>query len=192
MTTGRINQVTTFPKLLHRAAMCTEYLAGPKGHLSPVGVHLWFERFWPQQVQELFATWLLGVYWLQDQNRLVPRSHIILDSLLLVCYNKNCDLLRELPATSKTNMFTRPWWIPKCANCNKLSHRQEVHIPHSVQAATKDCVLDFVSNWLILTWSESQSGSNSPFQTSISCNLQRCIIDSAQDKPANSFFKKSA
>ncbi len=36
-----------------------------------------------------------------------------------------------------------------------------------------------------------QSGSSSPFQTSISCNLQRCIIDSAQDKPANPFFKKS-
>jgi hypothetical protein len=37
-----------------------------------------------------------------------------------------------------------------------------------------------------------QSGSKGPFQTSISCKLQRCDIDSAQDKPANPFFKKSA
>ena len=54
----------------------------------------------------------------------------------------------------------------------------------------KDCVLDSVPTDFILK--SKQSGSKGPFQTRISCNLQRCIIDSAQDKPANPFFKKSA
>ena len=38
--------------------------------------------------------------------------------------------------------ITKPRWIPKCINCNKLSQQQVVHIHHSLQAATV-CALFF-------------------------------------------------
>jgi hypothetical protein len=66
-----------------------------------------------------------------------PISHCS-DQLLPVCYNKNNGLPRELPTTgiNKIALLTKPRWIPKCTNCNKLSQQQVVHIPHSLQAAT--------------------------------------------------------
>ena len=51
--------------------------------------------------------------------------------------NKNYGLLRELPATQQSILFTKSRWIPKYkTNCNKLGHQQVVHIPHSLQALT--------------------------------------------------------
>ena len=112
-----------------------------------------------------------------------PISHHS-DASLLVCYNKNHGLPRELPcnpAKHWLSTFTKPRWIPKCTNRNKLGHQQVVHIPHSLQAQQKDCVLVLVHPFISFNFGSS-------FQISISCELQRCVIDSAHDKPANPSF----
>jgi hypothetical protein len=38
---------------------------------------------------------------------------------------------------AKKNNFAKPWWIPKYTSGNRLSYQQAVHIPRSLQAATK-------------------------------------------------------
>src|ERR1700675_4266302 len=86
--------------------MSTKYSAGQKGpHLS------WWEfvfsdsEFQPTGRENLFA-WLatnMSPPTCRSKPPCSPISHH-LDTLLLVCYNKNHGLLRELPATSKTNI----------------------------------------------------------------------------------------
>src|SRR5882757_148760 len=86
--------------------------------------------------------WLLNVFLKGSRPPCSPISHCS-DQLLPVCYNKNNGLLRELPTTgiNKIALLTKPRWIPKCNNCNKLSQQQVVHI--SSLLASSKCVLDF-------------------------------------------------
>ena len=158
-----------------RTAMNTKLLGRPVSHLSFGGSSFLifqktFNTLKPQEF--LFAHGLLKVsLWISKDWKLpcTPISHCS-DALLLVCYNKNYGPLRELPVTSKTRRhnclkFTKPRWIPKCTNCNWLSHQQAVHIHHSLQAATiRLCA------WLVKEAIKAQKG---PFQISMSCGLQR-------------------
>jgi hypothetical protein len=109
MTTGRINQVTTFP-----ACRVIKHL-----QWAP------YTRCWPMKANNL-SRWefisdsnnkisilvknncsqinATNVSLTADQNRLVPRSHILQTHCSLsVLQNKNHGLLRELPATSEQN-----------------------------------------------------------------------------------------
>src|SRR3981081_940149 len=111
MTTGRINQVTTF--------QFTKY---------SVASHLSWQEF-VSLIQNLLN---LPVFTTKrSKNHLVPRSHIIQDAMLLVVrHDKNHALLRELPAISKNARSRR---ILKCPIRNKTGPKQAVHIfplPH--------------------------------------------------------------
>jgi len=130
------------------------------------------------------------------ETRLVPRSHIIQTHCFL-SFTTKMVAFREnyLRPAKKTVLFTKSWWIPKCTNRNKLGHQQKVHIPRSLQAATKRLCARLCfqpTSYSQTRWVRNNRAPKGPFQTSISCKLQRCIIDSAQDKPANPFLKKSA
>jgi len=122
-----------------------------------------------------------------------PISHCS-DALLLVCYDKNGGLPRELPATGKTVVFHQSrGGFPSVLIATSLAISKKSTFPSLCKQQQKTvCLTLFQTDLSQLFGSEKQSGSKGPFQTSISCNLQRCIIDSAQDKPANPFFKKSA
>ena len=99
MTTGRINQVTTFPDLLI-SKWAPNTRQAQKDHLS------WWEFVSDLNISNpSWESFALGYvdFSTTDWNHLVPRSHIIQVHCFLFCVtNKNYDLLRELPATSKT------------------------------------------------------------------------------------------
>jgi hypothetical protein len=106
-----------------------------RAHLSLAGVRLWFHK---SQTPAEKPVHPCGYWRILKGSRppCSPISHCS-DQLLLVCYNKNYGLLRELPATryKQNTLLTKPRWIPKCTNCNKLGQQQVVHIPHSLRAA---------------------------------------------------------
>jgi hypothetical protein len=170
--------------------MSTKLLGRPKSHLSFSGSSFSdsnkFQTLWPKE--PLFTN--IGYWqfpWPQGRNRLVPRSHIVQTHRFLFVTTKIMALKENYlwPANTISSMSTKPRWIPKWTRCNKLGHQQVVHIPHSLQAL---CVLDVFQSDSQLN---SAFGSQSIPNQHILSALQRCIIDSAQDKPANPFSKKA-
>jgi hypothetical protein len=145
-----------------------------------VGVHLWFENVsnplsrnsFPQTTGLKFALFPDLTYF--------RHFHLVL-------MNKNQSLQRELPATSKYNLFncfTRSRWILKCTNRNRLSH--QLVSPHSsLCASTNRSARLFLFNCLEVK--QQQLGLEKIHSKSeYPVRLQKIIIDSAQDKPAKS------
>ena len=81
------------------------------------------------------------------------------------------------------SFITGLWWILKCTSCNKLGYQQTVHIP-SLFASTEYVLRLYINHWKV---GLQRSNSKSAY----SVDLQKCIVDSAQDKPANPISKKS-
>jgi len=139
-----------------------------KGHLSSGRssslIRNKFQTLWPKR--PCSPQGLLMFLWPQGRNRLVPRSHIVQTHCFLFVTTKIMALWENYLRPAKTS-FTKPRWIPEWTKRNKLGHQQVVHIPHSLQAATKKtCVLDLCQ----LPLSISTFGSiKCPFQISISC-----------------------
>ena len=179
MTTGRINQVTTFQNIA--AAMSTKILDRP-----PRGPPF-FRREFVLSVESISNP--LGVW----ENVILCLTHKVETALFpdltssrrigfFVCHNeRNHGLLRELPCDPATaNIYmsrTRPRWIPKCTSCIKLGHQQAVHIPSVLASSNhkKRVCLAFPS--ISTLWLGQ-------FQISMPCKSQRRAIDSAQDEPA--------
>jgi len=195
MTTGRINQVTTFRKHRRhwRAAMSTKLLgeANEKATFLSVGVRslglINFKTLWPEKNPLGFLC-----LWPQGRNRLVPRSHTIQTALasLLVTAKEDHGLLRELPCDRQASDIKYPCspghgGFPSVLIASKLSHRQAS--PHSFPLCKQQ-------HKRLCAWPHSKLEkiyffvAIDPFQISITCCSQRCIIDSAQDKPANPHF----
>jgi hypothetical protein len=111
MTTGRINQVTTFQ--IHQ-------ILGSESHLS-----------W-QEFVSLIQNFL-NLSQEIEKPPCSPTSHHSDAVLLVVRHDKNHALLRELPAISENARSRR---ILKCPIRNKTGHQQVVHIfplPHCEQ-----------------------------------------------------------
>jgi hypothetical protein len=180
-----------FPRLaVKEQQQATKYSAA-KGHLS-LQEFISDSNYFQPLVENPVRKQLLMFPRLQIENRLVPRSHIIQTHCFLLLQQKlrssGRTTCNQQNKESHDFLFTKSRWILKCTKCNKLSHQQVVHIPHSLQARnmylTCANLFDFhkksVNNW-----------AQSPFQISISCCVQKSIIDSAQDKPANPLSRKS-
>ncbi len=144
MTTGRINQVTTFPKLLHRAAMCTKYSAGPRATFLQWEFISDLKDFDPlsstRTVRTVATKCLLTA---RSKPPCSPISHH-LDSLLLVCYNKNGGLWRELPATSKTACSLGRGGFPSVLIATSLAISKKSTFLTQCKQQQKNCVLDCV------------------------------------------------
>jgi hypothetical protein len=119
MTTGRINQVTTFPSLHPKGCNCLILVAKP---CSQSGVHhLKVERSEcdPVKLSALQLYWRL---WANYQTALFPGltnfKHIS------PCHKSNKDhgLQRELPMTDNTSKdVAQSWRIPKWLNATGLA-----------------------------------------------------------------------
>ena len=97
-------------------------------------------------------------------------TFIQIHSLLFFYHHKNHGLHRELPMTSKIQLLGHGGF-PTELTATSLAHWQVVHIPlflMSTKCVQFPCVQSL----------------NSPFQISVSCELQKCIFDSVQNKPA--------
>ena len=75
MTTGRINQVTTFPTCCEEQQMSNQILGtAQRAHLSLVGVRLWFDKSQPSE-KPRSRMWLL-MYSLESKPPCSPISHL--------------------------------------------------------------------------------------------------------------------
>ena len=106
------------------------------------------------------------------ETRLVPRSHIYPGPRLFgLLQQKAMGLQRELPMTSERRKSHGGF--PTAIIATSLAHQQVVHIPRSLQTQNKCLSL------------KEHSRLKVHFQISRFHKLQKCIIDSAQNKPAN-------
>ena len=102
MTTGRINQVTTFPK--HAVKNSNEHQItrhARKGHLSFGGSSSSesnkFQTLWPENLVHCIQ--LPKVSLTKESNRLVPRSHIVQTHRFLFVTTKIMAFQENYPAT---------------------------------------------------------------------------------------------
>jgi hypothetical protein len=119
--------------------MSTKYSASPEGHLS-----------WREFVSDSNISISVQEPVHCKATKMVPKLQIktaLFPDLTLFRHIASCLLQQKLWSSKRTTsnqqnsvLFTKSRWIPKCINCNKLSHQQAVHIS-SLFASTKD-VLD--------------------------------------------------
>jgi len=134
MTTGRINQVTTFPTCCEEQQMINQILGmasqGPPFFSRSSSLIQWISTLW----RNPFAHVGTEVFsWVKTA--LFPDLTFVQTHCFLFVTTKIMAFWENYLRLAKNN-FTKPRWIPKCINCNKLSQQQVVHIPHSLQAAT--------------------------------------------------------
>ena len=190
MTTGRINQVTTFQK--HTARKRWEHRItrqAPAGHLSFGGSSFFllgrinFITLCAREKSPRRAPMSLTH---KIETALSPDlTSVQTHWLLCLLRQKNHGLLRELPCDRQT--VIRIFSIHQAAVDSQVSWLHQAwpsaSSPHPFplrkqQHSKRLCA------WL----PPIPTCGSGPFQISISCDSQRCVIDSAQDKPADPHF----
>jgi hypothetical protein len=168
MTTGRINQVTTFPnslRALHQilGSQKATFLGGSSSSVSIIST----------RAEGTCSHVATNVSPTAGQNRLVPRSHIIQTHRFLFVTTKITVFQENYQQPAKQPLsFTKVTVDSRIySTADMLSHPQVVHIPHSLQAQK---IVHDPQCQLLPTCKKvaNQSGSKGPFQISISCNLQ--------------------
>ena len=129
MTTGRINQVTTFPT---RCELYIKYSASHMDqHLSSIGVHFLIWKIFTQVKNRSHES-----YWCSSTMELrlpcSPISHCS-DALLLVS-SKQKLWSSKRTACDQQSISPNHGGSSSVLIAYKLSYQQVVHIPHSLQA----------------------------------------------------------
>ena len=187
MTTGRINQVTTFHGLFSEP--CTRYSELAKANPF-LGGSSSLSDF--QILAENRSPWGYLISWPRNETALFP--DLTLSRTIASClYNKNRGLPRELPATSKSNdcCSLDHGGFPTTLTANKLGHRQVVHIS-LLFTGTKYVYPTFCIR-LCLTCGRSDHCQGSKVHSKPAYparDLQKCMIDSVQNKPVYPFQQR--
>ena len=177
MTTGRINQVTTFP-------VTPNTRTGPR----KVGVRpLWFKHISKSLIKKPFTQ--RECYWIpqpQIETALFPDLTFIQTHCFLFITTRMIVFGEELPATSKNNCCCSPsrGGFPTAFIAASLAHQQVVHIPHSLQAQKQ--VLNMVQK------GKKYSGSKSiPNQHILLTYRNTSLIRQRTSQPAPLSLRKS-